>query len=223
MRKIPALFLALILLCTSALAFEGNGYPAWDGASQPANAACGSFDGQSLLLEFDAAPEYSLVAGGIAQLCFFAHDSDRSHYLELYLMLPANVQPGDVLTQETLLMEGCSVTLYEVLPNGEDCYYAAQFLGMAYPEGSSFELRIDSAESAADRLSLSGSLSAVLCRMQGDFATGESIRLDHIAFDCSLPLTGASPFAGNTEGANPFSAAPDPVPNFTLPPDYIRL
>lgn len=223
MQKILALFLALILLCASALAFEGTAYPAWDGASQPANAACGSFDGQSLQLEFDPAPEYSLVDSGIAQLCFFAHDSDRSHYLELYLMLPASVQPGDVLTQETLLLEGCSVTLYEVLPNGEDCYYAAQFMGMAYPDGSSFELRIDDAENAGESLSLRGSLNAVLGRLMGDFATGETIRLENIAFDCSLPLAGSPAFPGNAEEANPFGAAPDPVPSFTLPPDYIRL
>lgn len=223
MRKIFALFLTLALLCASALAFEGDGYPAWDGAAHPANAAYGSFDGQSLQLEFDPTPEYSLVDGGIAQLCFFAHDSDRSHYLELYLMLPANVQPGDVLTQETLLMEGCSITLYEVLPNGEDCYYAAQFMGMPYPDGSSFELRIDAAENTAEKLSLRGSLSAVLCRLMGDFATGETLSIDKIAFDCSLTLTGASPFSGNAEGANPFSTAPAPAPGFTLPPDYIRL
>lgn len=224
MRKILVCLITLALLCGHALAFEGVGYPAWDGASQRTNAACGSFDGQSMQLEFDPAPEYSLVDDGVAQLCFFAHDGDRSHYLELYLMLPANVQAGDMLTQETLLAEGCSITLYEVLPNGEDCYYAAQFMGMPYPDGSSFELRIDSAETTSDKLSMRGSLSAVLCRLMGDFPTGERIRLENVAFDCSLPLAGsASPFGSGAEDANPFGAAPDPVPGFTLPPDYIRL
>ena len=57
MRKLLAVLMALALLCSSALAFEGENYPAWDGASESANAAYGSFDGQSLQLEFDPAPE----------------------------------------------------------------------------------------------------------------------------------------------------------------------
>lgn len=217
MRKMILYLLVLALLCAPAQAFSGKGYPVWDSGSPVENAACGSYDGQSLRLEFDPAPDYSMVDGGIAQLCFFAHDGDGLNYLELYLMLPADVQAGDVFTQEAPQAEGCSITLYEVLTSGEDCYCAARFMGMVYPGDSSFELRIDAVEVAPDRLSMRGSLNAVLGRLAGDFPTGESIHLENITFDCSLPLTGS---AGSKA---PDTAPAASTPKFTLPPDYITL
>lgn len=221
MRKILVFLLALALLCASASALEGTGYPAWDGVSPAEDAACGSFDGQSLRLEFDPSPDYSLMEGGLAQLCFFAQDAGQQRYLELYLMLPDNLQAGDVVSEKSQLNLGCSITLYEVLPNGEDCYYAGQYYGMAYPENSGFELKIEEAGTADGTFSLKGSMNAVLGQLLGDFSTGKTIRLENIAFDCSLPVSdaaSASPF-----GANPFEAAPDLAPKFTLPPDYITL
>lgn len=222
MQKILMILLTLALMCTPALAFEGNNYPVWDGAPPPADAACGSFGGQNLHLVFDPTADFSMAENGIAQLCFYAQDDDLSHYLELYLILPMHsVQAGDVITEKTMMAEPCSVTLYEVSQYSESSFFSGQFFGTAYPDGSSFELKIDSCETTTERFSLSGSLKAVLGELKGDFATGKTIALENISFNCSLPLS-ASAGAAAPE-MNPFEATPEPIPKFTLPPDYIRL
>lgn len=226
MRKIFACLLALMLLYTPAMAFEGTGYPPWDGAAPAKDAACGSFDGEQLYLEFDPAPDFSSAEGGIAQICFYAHSADQRHYLELYLILPTSLKAGDVISEANMMAEPCSITLYEVLPVGERAYFASQFYGMPYPEGSSFELKIDTAQSTQAGFSLRGSLNAVLMGIKNDVPTGKTIVLENIAFDFSLPADGSA------DGMNPspFSGMPaDPAPSieaapkFTLPPDHIRL
>ena len=213
MKKIICFLLAAALLCSGALAFKGSGYPAWDGASPAKSAACGSFGGENITLEFDPAPEYSFIADGLATACFFTFDAQEEYYLEFYLMLPEGAAAGDVYTENSELGSGCSIALYEVAPVGEDFYFAGQMQGLAYPAGACFTMEISSAEKTDSAFSVSGKLSAQLPAVSGNLPAQTLLSIENLSFDFSMPLKGAG-----SSGKIPGPGAV--VPAFTLPPDY---
>ena len=249
MKKLLSLALVLLLVCTSAFALNGANYPAWDGVSAPAESLYGSIGGQPLLMEFDPSAEYSTVADGLMQICFFAFAGDETTYLELFLKIPETVAGGDVLSSSDL-SNASSVSVYEVHKDTEDFYFASQVMGIAYPAGSSYEIRIDRAERSAGSLSVSGTLNARLMRMESMVPSGEALDLSGLHFSFTLPLNGASapqqPAPAQPESTKepqpsalpPVLPAPeatkppqkpqlpapratmDPHPAFTLPPNY---
>lgn len=249
-KKLAAAMLALALLASAAaLAFEGTGYPAWDGASAPESSLVAAFGGENLALAFDPSLDYSGVANGLVTACFFAYDENETHYLELYLCLPQDVLAGDAITQSDAC--DCSVSLYETSISGESVYFAGTAFG-GDPAVGSFELRIEEREASAATLHLSGSLTAQLIGFEQDQPTQSTLDITAARFDFTLPLTSAAaqvtpePAPGTTPAPtfpalpeatfpalpeNPFAGLPeesDPagVPNlggapaFTLPPDY---
>lgn len=222
MRKIFVFLLALMLLCSSALAFSGS-YPSWDGVSPAKNAACGSFGGEMLRLDFDAAPDFSRLESGFAQLCFFAFDKSGGNYLEFYLMLPASVAAGDVLSTGNPACAGASIYLFDTTLTDETIYCADMSFGTPYPNGASFEIRISEAKSDAGSLAMHGTLDAVLCRFDDYLPGSELLTLSGVEFDFTLPLSGAAD--NPVPDTAPFATAPDnaAAPKFTLPPDYITL
>jgi len=248
MKKPAAILTALVfILCTSAFALSGADYPLWDGASAPKNSLYGSIGGQNLLLELDATAEYSNVADGMAQICFFAFDKAEQNYLEMYLLLPESAAAGDVFSATSSGMS--SISLYEVSMTGDELYFSGQVSGFAYPSGSSFELRIDSALRSDSALSMSGTLNGTLVKFNENTPTEETLVLSGVKFDFTLPLgAGRAPKASEEPKApsqplpsvEPEQSAPpqlpaptaapkavqptmDPHPAFTLPPDYAVL
>lgn len=249
MKKMLSILIALLVfLGACAFALNGTNYPSWDETSVPENGLGCKLDGQANLLEFDPSVEYSNIADGLIQACFFAFDESQTNYLELYLKFPENAAAGDVFSH-TDMANAASVTLYEVLRSHEDFYFASQVLGIPYPAGSSYEIRIDKAERSADGLSISGSLNATLILMDGSSPTDQSLKLSDARFSFTLPLNASSAKPAPTAGISPEtvpSAAPteapqqpqasmppvlpfilqtprptmDPHPAFTLPPDY---
>ena len=245
MKRIVAIFTALaIFFCAGAFAFSGTDYPTWDGTSTPENSLYGSINGNKLLLDFDASSDYSNIADGFIQACFFAFDAGEQNYLEMYLMLPENARSGDVFSSASAGMT--SISLYEVSMNSETLYFAGQAAGFAYPEGSSFELKINSLQKDSGSITISGSLSGALCRFDGASPTRETLSLSDVSFHFTLPTGGTAaapqpsvqpqftplpeaskpPFqtrppqdAPTAAPANP-KATMDPHPAFTLPPDY---
>lgn len=214
MKKALALLVAIwMLIGPHALALTGADYPAWDGSTLPQSGFCGSFGGKKLALEFDPAQEYSHCAEGMLQACFFAFDGAERNYLELYLLLPQDVEAGDVLQAGS--DAPYSVSLYEVSLDSESLYYAGMLSGAAYPEGSALELRIEAVESGASTLSLRGSLRGKLGRIDADVPTGEFLELEDAYFSCTLPLS-----AAGLPEATSGPIAPPTGPSFTLPPDY---
>lgn len=214
MKKTAALLAAIgMLIALPALAFTGAGYPAWDGVAAPQSGFCGDFGGEKLALEFDPAQDYSYCTGDALQACFFAYDGAERNYLELYLLLPRDLEAGDVFQAGS--GAPCSVSLYEVSRDGETLYYAGTLTGAAYPEGSALELRIEEAESSAAALSLRGSVRGKLGRIEGDVPTGEFLELEGACFSCTLPLS-----AAEAPEATAGPIAPPSGPSFTLPPDY---
>lgn len=209
LRSLLCMALALCLLPGCALALEGEGYPALTGAL-PADSIAGSFGDTQLLLGLDTTQDYSFVKNGFASACFFAFSEDQSHYIELYLTLPATVAAGDVLSSSDYLASGTSIYLYEVSPDGESLYSADQLLGVAFPAGASYEIRISEASRTDSSLSLSGSIAACLVLSE---EAALPLALTDVSFSFTLPLGDA------TSGKQPGMQA---VPAFTLPPDYAR-
>lgn len=240
MKKFAFLLILCVFLCqTCAFALNGANYPAWNGADPASNSFCASLDGQMLQLEFDPTDPFSMQTDGMLQLCFFAYDGAEQNYLELYLLLPASLSTGDLFSSD-VAAQANSITLYEVSQTGEDMYFAGQFVGVAYPDNSCYEIRIDQADRSADTLSLRGTLSATLCYFDASGQpTSQTLSLSDAQFHLELPIDSAVVAATPQPSAAPESSeAPlpdlpsstpdvatprptlDPHPVFTLPPDY---
>ena len=235
MKKIISALIALVLILSlQAFALQGSGYPAYDGSNFSDNHMAGNFAGESLLLEFDPAGDYSSLKGGIIQACFFAFDETEKHYIEMYLELPDNIQSGETLTSDDFLRNLAtppSISFYEIDRDTETLYYAGALLGSPYPEGSSFEIHIAKADISQDSVEVSGTLSAVLTLFDGTDPTTTTISLSDVQFHFLLPVgaaaitpqpTSPAPEKAPDAGNDPL---PDfnPAPAFTLPPDYITL
>jgi len=234
MKKIAAALIALIFILTmQAFALRGSGYPAY-GGSIADNQMAGSFANNPLLLEFDPAGDYSFMDDLMLQACFFAFDESESHYIELYLELPADIRSGDTISSSDFLRsltELASISYYEVNETSEDFYYAGTLLGIPYPKDSGFEIIIDEAQFSDTAVEVSGSLSAVLVRFEGDDPTGETMALKDIQFHFLLPVGEAQVTPRPTDPVQESEPEADetpapkfnPAPVFTLPPDYISL
>ena len=248
MKKLAAILTALVLiLCASAFALNGTDYPLWNGTSAPKNSLYGSIGGQNLILELDTTAEYSNVTDGLAQICFFAFDEAEQNYLEMYLLLPEDAAAGDVFSPTSGSMS--SISLYEVSKDGDELYFSGQVSGFAYPNGSSFELRIESAQKKDNSLSMNGTLDGTLVKFKDKQPTEETLVLSGVKFDFTLSLSGGRTPQASAEPEVPYlplpsaqpqpseapqlpepTAAPkapqptmDPRPAFTLPPDYAVL
>lgn len=201
MKKLAAILLTLLMCLTSALALSGSGYPAYDGAALPGNAFGASFGGESLLLGFDPAPEFSGRMDGSLQLSFYAYDASGETCLELYLLLPENPVAGEPAF--------ASLYLYEGDASGETLYFASEKDGAALLTGSSLRIALEQVDVSADAISGRGTLEATLLAYRNNLPTGETLTLNDARFDFTLPLN-----AGAQDGA---------APAFTLPPDYARV
>ena len=236
MKRFAALLTAILLLmsCT-ALAFDGVGYPEWDGESAPENSLCGSFGGERISLVFDSSDDYSNVQDGIVQACFYAYDASDTYYLEMYLLIPQDAATGDVLAGGQGL--DCAIWLYESSPDTEVFYFAGD-LGSGLPAANDFEITIDSAETTGSVISMRGHLNAALSCYDAGLTGAESLRVEDIYFSFSVPTEADSfapaptmePFPSDPDQpASTFPALPElpdvegGAPAFTLPPHYVTL
>ena len=241
MKRFAALLTAFVLLLSaSALAFKGEGYPAWDGVKTPDNGLCAMFDGESISLSLDPSSDYSNLADGVLQVCFFAYDAADDYFLEMYLLIPQDAASGDVLTDGMGL--DCSIYLYETNASSEVFYYAGD-LDNSTASDSSFEMTIESAESSASAISMRGQLRAQMVRYDREATGLEILTIDGAQFNFTLPLTESSYAPASTEEPKAYDPNPsnpgtpeatDPAlpdashpngsaPAFTLPPDYISI
>lgn len=229
MRRFSAFALTAVLLLGSfALAVVGQGYPEWDGASEPDEAFCASFDGTNITLSFDPSRDYSNAANGLIQACFFAYDRAEEHYLELYLLLPEGAKAGDVFASAD--GSGSSVSLFETAVANED-FYCADEHGS---DASRFQMKIDSAEVSAEGIRVCGSLNASLVQYDdNDRPLRSSVNIENAHFNFTLPQSEnpfsptPTPEANGDSEQSPFAPPtlpsqpkPGERPSFTLPPDY---
>lgn len=233
-KTISALIALVFILSFGAYALQGSGYPAYDGNSLPENYMAGNFSGNSLMLEFDPSGDYSFMDRGNLQACFFAFDESETYYIEMYLEMPADIQAGDQLTSSDFLRNlssATAVSFYEISADTEVLYYSGAILGVTYPDSSSFEINITEANFTDTSAEVSGTLSAVLTRFEGNTPTRETMVLSDIRFHFLLPVganaitpqpASPAPEASPDAGKKP-NPAINPAPAFTLPPDYISL
>ena len=237
MKRFAALLTAfLLLLSTPAMAFTGVDYPVWDGASSPDDAFCAKFGDELIALTFDPSEEYSTLADGIIQVCFFAYDGADDYFLEAYLLMPQDVASGDVLASGRGL--DCSIYLYETNAQSEAFYYAGDLIP-GFASNSSFEINIETVETTQSSITMRGQLTAQLSRYDsGASGQDELLTIRDARFHFTLPLNEASftpapthvpdfSIPGQPGSASPAeSDAPPPgsvAPNFTLPPNYISI
>lgn len=206
MKKIAAALTALALLLSAfALAFEGAGYPGWDGVTAPENGLNATFGMDRISLSFDPSADFSNVLDGTVQACFFAYDASEEHYLELYLLLPQDAAPGDVFQSGD--GKNCAIFLYETSLSGETFYYA----GSEDADGSSYALSLDAVERDATMLGMGGSFSARLCRYSADRPTQDFLTVSEASFRFVLPLNSLpSPTQAPGGGAPSLPEATDP-------------
>lgn len=234
MKKILSTLIALLLLFgVCAFALEGSGYPAYDGGELPDNHLAGSFSGDALILEFDPDGDYSFADQRTLQCCFFAFDESETHYIELYMELPATLQSGDTLSSDDFLQNlggSTALSFYEITSNTEVFYYAGSVLGVPYPDGSSYEISIDEAAFTDSTIEISGRLSATLVRFEGNRSMQEQITLSDARFHLELPIgeNAAAPKGDTPDKEQPKddSAKLNPpaiAPAFTLPPNAVSL
>ena len=235
MKKILSALIALVfILSLQAFALQGSGYPAYDGSNFSDNHMAGTFAGESLLLEFDPSAEYSMLGGGIIQACFFAFDESETHYIEMYLELPADIQSGDQFSSSDFLRNitgSASISFYEIDLDTETLYYAGSMLGTPYPASSSYEINLAEVTAGDTSVEARGTLSAVLIRFDGTEPSAETITLTDVQFHFLLPVGAAAvtPQPASPAPEKAPDSGKDPLPNFnptpafTLPPDYITL
>ena len=184
---------------------------------------CGGIAGSELKLEFDGSAGYSFIGRDSMQACFFAYDAAEEYYIELYLILPAELSAGTTLTPETAYAAGareCGVTLYEVDGDEEsDCYYASALMGMPMPARSSFSIDIGSVFREADALTVSGTLNAVLGSSASDAPNADAVGIRDADFSFTLAIGNAEPADGTeeelpspTDGTEAFGGQ-DPFPS----------
>ncbi|MCF0120688.1 MAG: hypothetical protein HUJ65_03535 [Oscillospiraceae bacterium] len=225
MKKFCIILLAIWMLCTNALALDATGYPAYDGSAIDADTLAGKIGTDSVMLEFDPSEEYSGCASGYIEACFFAYNQAGDSYIELYLMIPETADAGDVIDPAYaggVNMGNCSVTLSEVVGNSEIFYIAMQNGTSAYPQNSSYSIRIESKVDTGTAYAVHGTVTAELAEIDELASTGKTIAVD-AAFDFTVAKSDdsqafESPFA-NDPTHSPAGAAPA----FTLPPDYAKI
>lgn len=220
MKKFTAALIALaLLLSAAALAFNGEGYPQWDGSTEPQSGLSAAFGSERISLDFDPSPDFSNIGGGVIQACFYAYDARNRYYLELYLLLPDDVASGDVIRGGAAPL--CSFCLYETGERSETTYYAgdvdAQLAG-----NSTYELTIDSVENTGTAIDMRGHFTAEMCRFEREQPTDEMLRVDDARFAFSLPLDSIyrSPEPTQDSEAQPgFPELPEatPAPEVTFP------
>lgn len=219
MKKLLSAALAFLLLSAAAFALTANVYPRYDGVIAE-NQIGGMFDTEPLLLSFDVSADYSMCDNGYLQACFYATDGTENSYVELFLLFPQTAKSGDVISPayaaETGMSE-CGVYFYEVKGSSEDAYIAAQTGGDATPEGSNYEIRIESFEETDSAYNVRGSVNAVLVKTVEFKPTGELLTVQDAAFHFSMPKSAAP-----QETPAPDSPQQSAEPQETPAPDFPR-
>ena len=106
-----------------------------------------------------------------------------------------------------------SISLYEVSKDSDELYFSGQVAGLAYPSGSSFEMRIDSAQKSDAALSMSGTLDGTLIKFKDNVPTEETLTLSGVKFDFTLPTLGKQVPQTSAEPKTPIQPLPSVQPN----------
>ena len=216
MKKCFAIVMALCLMLLAAQA---------EGVQEGIDLRIGERD---LSLAFDPSIEYSGVSNGSVQASFYAYTDNSDELYELTLNFPESVHAGDVVDFQYALSAGaeCSVVLIYSTSRDVGYYMAGVSEGVAFPQGSRFEMRFEDVTDADGGTRYTGRLSATLTGMNldSDFEM-QNIDISDAPFSFTMPdanrgLPGETP-AGTPDpeddGYNPFDPEPTPGTGYEDP------
>jgi hypothetical protein len=172
--------------------------------------------GETVVLAYDASPQYSSIQGGNVKASYYAYGADGKTLYELYINFPDTARAGMIITPEYAAMtnEESSVVLIVSRDSVETYYFSSLLNGSVYPNGSGFTIAIDSVSDVGGMVSYSGTLSASLIAL--DMASGD------VAGTLDIPST---PFHFTLSGqlSSPLPDVPRPdVPLPTLMPEDLK-
>ena len=200
MRRLTAMLLALILCLPAALG-EDDG-----------DCFRGEVGGKAL--ELGANMLHTITDDGCVRLNFFAYDEGIC--TDVFIALPKDVEPGDVLTQDSpaaIDHPGCGVIVVIDGENDEITYSSSL-------PGAVWTITVESAESSGGMLAFSGAVEAALPLESGPTDAEPGITVAGGAFIIHI----SEDFSGDAEDA---PDAPDipfvPMPAPTLRAGEVRV
>lgn len=171
--------------------------------------------GETLTLDYDADPAYSLVEDGCVQASFYAYAQDGTLY-ELYLIFPDTVAAGSTVTPQTSPAGGsldAGVMLFVTDGRNDISALATQSGSAAFPEGSSYSIQLTDVSRDGASAAFAGSFEATLMAVDAAFTPLYPIE----------NVTGAFRFTMNL-GLSAASPAPDiHLPGLIAPPDAKKI
>ena len=154
-----------------------------------------TYNGQTLRLDFDPDPEYSICRDGYIQASFYVEEADGMLY-ELYVTFPQSVQSGGTLTPESCVQSGdiaSGLMLFVSDEAGNDvCSAATQYLTGPYPEGSSYSIRFDKVTSEGTVYTFEGTMTGKLAEVDERFYATSTINECSGTFRFTMDLGSAS-------------------------------
>ena len=199
MKRLAALTLALFLMMSAALS---------EGVREAIEL---TMDGQSMRLNFDAAPEFSVVAEGKAQASFYTYSEDATRLYELTMMFPADVQSGDVIDTAYARSHSPDYSVVAIITRGTNAtyYFAGVMNGAAIPDESAFAITFDDVTWSDSGATYTGHLTARLQQMDlGGRPGGQVMTIEGAPFSFTMPSVNQRT-PEPIDDYNPFDAEPD--------------
>lgn len=220
MKKLLTALLCAALLAGCAFAeapsAEGTPQPSPEASAAPevrtadAGGMDASLNGESLRLEFDPDPMYSLCRDGYVQASFYVYGANNALY-ELYMTFPQDVQPGETLTPENVVLSGDIGTGLMLFVSDDDsdvCSAASQYMTGPYPEGSGYTLSFSEVTVGGTAYTFAGTIDANLVEVDQYYNATSTVNRLSGSFRFTMDLGSAASGAPGTR----------PTPEATQPP-----
>ena len=175
--------------------------------------------GETLTLDFDSDPLYSMLDDGYIQASFYALDAMNALY-ELYLIFPAEVAAGSMVTPTGCIADGMldsGVILYITEPTSSLYANASQDEYGIYPEDSAYVISFDEVTRAGSSCTFSGSVEATLIALDTSYNPLHPVENLSATFQFTMDLSGAS--TPNSDGDESIPH----LPGLITPPDAQKI
>ena len=178
MKKLIAILCAALLALSSCALAE----PPLDTLPNSDSRSAASGDafeitiyGETISLDYDTSEQYSKIDNGQVQASYYRYSDDGKALVELFITFPESTQPGMVISPDysALTNEESSVVLIisDMETQKESYYFSSLMAGIPYPQGSDYQISLDSVSEVDGATTFEGRLSATLVAL--NMETGE--------------------------------------------------
>ena len=175
--------------------------------------------GETLTLDFDDDPMYSMLDGGYVQASFYAYDASDTLY-EIYLLFPDDVTSGSVVTPAVSAAAGmmdAGVILYVTSDSSELYAIASQDESGVYPKETSYAITFDEVTRIGSACTFSGSVEATLMALDEYYNPLYPVENLTAAFQFTMNFESApTPDFGSHDSA-------PRLPSLITPPDAQKI